>query len=304
MAIEVEKALAGLPQKLLVGVSGGLDSVALLHALVKTGRKPLVLHFDHGWRVESVADAAWVRQLAKRLSLRFIGGRGRPAPKTKREAQAREARYAFFARAAEKTGCRDLVLAHQADDQVETFLLQLLRGSGAAGRGMDPIAQRGGLTIHRPWLAVTRKEIAAYARREKLSWREDPSNHDLSHRRNVIRQRVLPYLRKTVTPAAAENLWRAAEIARAESAWLDTLCAKMAAKPELPVAALRDSSLGEQRRTILRWLQTRGIADISFAEVEAVRRMLTEVAPARVNLSRGCFARRRSGKLFVERADA
>jgi tRNA(Ile)-lysidine synthase len=177
--------------------------------------------------------------------------------------------------------------------------MQLLRGSGAAGRGMDVSGERDGLVLHRPWLGVWKKEITAYARRHKLAWREDATNADTRHRRNLIRRRVLPYLEKQMGKSVTENLFRAAEIARAESEWLDALCTA-AREPELAVKSLRTAPLAQQRRTILRWLQARGIANISFADVEAVRGLLEKNIPAKVNLSVGKFARRRAGKLFVE----
>ncbi len=298
--VACEAALTSLPESLLIGVSGGVDSVALLHALAATGCKPVVLHFDHGWRAESGADAEWVRGLARKLGLKFVGGKMRAAKKGPREAEARAARYAFFAKVARRLGIRDLVLAHHADDQVETFLMQLLRGSGAAGRGMDAVSTRDGLVLHRPWLGVWKKEIVAYARRHKLSWREDATNTDTHHRRNRLRRQVLPYLQKQFGKQVVENLFRAAEIARAESEWLDALCAKAAREPELSVKALRMMSLAQQRRTILRWLQGRGVKDISFADVEATRGLLEKTIPAKINLSAGQFARRRAGKLFVE----
>jgi tRNA(Ile)-lysidine synthase len=299
-----EEALAALPESLLVGVSGGVDSVALVHTLVATGRKPVVLHFNHGWRAESGADAAFVKEQARKLGLKFIGGKMRKtavaASRGPREADARSARYAFFARAGERLKIPHLVLAHHADDQVETFLMQIFRGSGAAGRGMDPVSERGGLVLHRPWLGVWKKEIAAYARRHKLAWREDASNADTRHRRNLIRHRVLPYLHKHVGKRVVENLFRAAEIARAEGEWLDTLCAAAAKEHQISVKALRTTSLAQQRRTILRWLQGRGVTNISFADVEAVRGLMDNMNSAKVNLSAGRFARRRAGKLFVE----
>ncbi len=299
-----EALLTLLPETPLVGVSGGVDSVALLHALVATGRKPVVLHFDHGWRSDSSADAAWVGKLAKRFGLKYMSGKMRATAVTgargHREADAREARYAFFARAARRLGIADLVLAHQADDQVETFLMQLLRGSGVAGRGMDPVTKRDGLVLRRPWLGVWKKEIVAYARRHKLAWRDDSTNADLQHRRNLIRRRVLPYLQKQFGASVTENLFRAAEIARAESVWLDALCAPAASTPELSAKTLRATPLAQQRRTLLRWLQIRGVKNISFADVEALRALLDHMKSAKVNLSAGRFARRRAGKIFVE----
>jgi tRNA(Ile)-lysidine synthetase-like protein len=294
-----EPALSALPELLLVGVSGGVDSVALLYALVRIGRRPVVLHFDHGWRADSGADAAFVKEQARKLGLKYLGAKMRSS-KNHREADARAARFAFFAKAARRLGIPDLVLAHHADDQVETFLMQLLRGSGAAGRGMDPVSERDGLILHRPWLGVWKKEILAYARRHKLTWREDVTNADTRHRRNLIRRRALPYLQKQFGRQVVENLFRAAEIARAESEWLDALCAGMAKGLELSVKAQRAAPLAQQRRTLLRWLQARGVKNISFADVEAVRGLLENVSSAKVNLSAGRFARRRAGKIFVE----
>lgn len=295
-----ESGLASLPEELLVGVSGGVDSVALLHALVWIGRKPVVLHFDHGWRADSGSDADFVRELARRYGLKYSGAKMRASAKKHREADARAARYAFFAKSALKLKIPHLVLAHHADDQVETFLLQLLRGSGSAGRGMDPVSERSGLILHRPWLGVWKKEIAAYARKHKLTWRDDSTNADTRHRRNLIRRRIVPYLEKQLGKAVTENIFRAAEIARAESEWLDTLCAEVAQAAELSVKTLRAGPLAQQRRTILRWLQARGVTNISFADVESVRGLAENMSSAKVNLSAGRFARRRAGKIFVE----
>ena len=292
-------ALRGLPERLMVAASGGVDSVALLEALVESGSKPVVVHFDHGWRAESAQDAAFVRELARKRGLKYVGGKARASAR-KTEAESRAARYAFFAAVGKRLKIADLVLAHQADDQVETFLLQLLRGSGAAGRGMDPVSRRVGLVLHRPWLGIWRAEIRAYAKERKLKWRDDASNRDVRHRRNLLRQRVLPYLRKTISAQVAENLWRAAEIARAEGEWLEALCAEEASPRELEVKKLRGAAVARQRRVVRRWLLERGIADVSFADVEAVRGLAAQVVPAKVNLSEGKFARRRSGKIFVE----
>jgi len=165
---------------------------------------------------------------------------------------------------------------------------------------MDFLSERGGLILHRPWLGLRKKEIVAYGRQHKLTWREDATNTDTRHRRNLIRRRVLPYLEKQFGRPVAENLFRAAEIARAESEWLDALCTSEANEPELAVKALRAAPLARQRRTILRWLQGRGAKDLAFAHVEAVRGLLEHRVPAKVNLSGGKFARRRAGKIFVE----
>jgi tRNA(Ile)-lysidine synthetase-like protein len=295
-----EAALASLPERLLVAVSGGVDSIALLHALVAIGRKPIVLHFDHGWREDSAKDAKWVRNQARRLRLKFVTARIRPPEDERCETDARVERYAFFEKMAKKLKIPHLVLAHHADDQVETFLMQLLRGTGAGGRGMEAVTERDGLVLHRPWLGIWKRQIVAYARQHKLTWKEDETNNYSRHRRNRVRKQILPYLRKHWSADVAKNLLRAAEIARAESECLDALCADLARGAELPVKALRAANLALQRRTILRWLQARAVRDISFADVEAVRGLLTHRDPAKINLSAGKFARRRSGKIFVD----
>jgi tRNA(Ile)-lysidine synthetase-like protein len=291
--------LSDLPQDLLVGVSGGIDSVTLLHALMATGRRPVVAHFDHVWRAESRADARWVRGLAQKYGLKFVAGKSKPSPAPRRrEADARAARYAFFAQAARAEKIPDLVLAHNADDQVETFLLQLFRGSGAGGLGMGAHSLRDGLHLHRPWLAIWREEILAYARTHRLAWREDATNQDPVHRRNALRHRILPYLKKQLSPQLPERLWRAAEIARADGEWLDQLCGPVA--PELDVRELAASPVARQRRIVRRWLLFHSVPDIDFGDVEAVRSLARALTPARVNLGGGRFARRRAGRIFLE----
>lgn len=294
--------LVSMPERCLVGVSGGIDSVVLLHALVAAGKQPVVLHFDHGWRVDSTHDVAFVRELAAQLGLKFLTARAPRAAKNfrKTEQTARIARWSFFSKAATKFRCHDLLLAHNADDQVETFLLQLLRGSGSGARGMRPTATRGTLQVHRPWLGVWRKEITLYAKKNKLRWREDSTNRDTHHRRNWLRLRLMPYLQKNFSDDVPRALWRSAEILGAESEWLDSLSTLPTDSGRLSVKTLRLLPLAQARRTIRHWLAQQGIADVSFSDVEAVRGLLFQTTPAKINLTGGCHARRRAGFLFLE----
>jgi tRNA(Ile)-lysidine synthase TilS/MesJ len=192
------------------------------------------------------------------------------------------------------------VLAHHAEDQVETFLWQLVRGTGSQGFGMTPVRTLEKLTIHRPWLGLWSKEIAAYAAIEKLHWHQDPSNRDTTLTRNRLRLKILPYLRQHLSPHVDTALWRAAEIQRAEQAWLDQLTRPHARAARLAVKTLQRKSLGPVRRIVKQWLQQQGIADVSFDNVEAVRGLLEKNKPAKVNLSQNRHVRRQAGWLFVE----
>ena len=302
-------ALPAADEAALIGVSGGRDSVALLQALVEHGhRRLIVCHLDHGLRAESAADAKFVRQLARRCKLPVVVARENVAARAKRRKQsietaAREARYAFFARAASEHDCPRLLLAHHADDQVETFLFNLLRGSGAAGLGgmaarstrtIDGVA----LEIFRPLLGVWREEIDRYIAAHGLEYREDISNTDPRHTRNRIRHEILPDLERAFGREVRRAVWRAAEIFRAEGEVHEALVPPMTA--ELAAPMLRALPLALQRRTLHAWLRGQGIPQVGFEEVERVRSLL-EGARAKVNLPGGAHARRRAGRLFLER---
>jgi tRNA(Ile)-lysidine synthase len=291
-------------------VSGGIDSVALLQTLVGQGfRKLIVLHLDHGLRGRAGAgDAAFVRALARRHGLPVITARADVAALARDrrlsiETAAREARYAFFARAARETHCRTLVLAHHANDRVETFLFNLLRGGGSGLPGMLAHAVREvegvKLEILRPWLGVWRAEIEAYAAREKLRHREDASNASVLHTRNRLRTRVLPMLSEEMGRDVRQSLWRAAEVLGAQQEWIDEV---FPVETEmLSVATLRGLPAALQRHAIHHWLRRQRTSQISFMLVEAIRALLPpETAAARVNLPGGKFARRRAGVLFID----
>ena len=298
----------------LIGVSGGRDSVALLHELLQAGYRRLVLcHLDHQLRGRaSKADAAFVRQLAKRNKLDVeIGSADVKALATRSkqsiETAGRTARYEFFARVARRRRCRTLFLAHHADDLVETFLLNLFRGAGPVGfGGMREVASRkvGGveLQIVRPLLGVWRAEINAFLKEHRVEFREDSTNETLDPARNRMRRRIIPYIEKQLGRKVGRALWRAAVIAADETEWLTALTDTE--KPEgsdLPVKTLRAHPRALQRRTIQQWLQSRGVADLDFETIERVRALLDPHSKsAKTNLPRDRHARRRAGKIFIE----
>jgi tRNA(Ile)-lysidine synthase len=217
-------------ESILVGVSGGPDSVALLHLLAaraSAGRLRLgVAHLDHGLRPESVRDADFVRTMAVELGLEVYVERVDVAQMQERrrlsiEEAGREARYEFFRQTAGRFGFAKVALGHHADDNAETLLLHLLRGSGRLGLGSIR-AVREGVYI-RPLIRATREEIEAYVRIRKLPFRIDRTNTDTTILRNRIRHRLLPLLESEYRPGVRVALRRTAEVLADEEVWIEAL---------------------------------------------------------------------------------
>jgi tRNA(Ile)-lysidine synthase len=307
----VERVRAALPagtlrRRLLVGVSGGADSVALLHLLLEAGATDLVVcHLDHGLRGrEARADAAFVARLARRRGCAFVGGRVDTAARAAErraslELAARELRHEFFLACARQHRSYRLVLAHQADDQVETVLFHVLRGTGAAGlAGMKSPARLGRLTVHRPLLGCTRAELREALAARRQAFREDASNLSPAHTRNRLRLTVLPAITQAVGDSFRPAVLRLARIMAAEDAWMESLVPEVG--PELDCRDLRAAPLGLRRRIVLRWLRRQGIGEPGFDDVERVLALLDpRSGPAKVNLPRDRHARRRAGKIFL-----
>jgi tRNA(Ile)-lysidine synthase len=289
----------------LIGVSGGRDSVALLHALVERGERALVVcHFDHALRPESAAEAEFVADLARGYGLPCEVER-RTAPWRKKqslETAAREARSAFFTAVVARRDCPHLYLAHHADDQAETLLFNLLRGSGAAGLcGMRPTSHHGDLILHRPLLGTWREEIDRYVAAHALRHCDDPSNQDLQHTRNRMRHEIVPFLEESLGRNVRRALWRSAEILGAEDELLGNLTPPVAPAAELEVAALHALPIALQRRAVQAWLCGNGVPNVSFDDVENVLRLVHQRTPAKTNLSCNQHARRRAGRIFLEK---
>ena len=198
------------PLRVAVGLSGGLDSVVLLHVLKGFPELELsAVHVHHGLSRNADSWAAFCKRLCKKLGvpLRVHKVKVRKAGKGL-EAAARDARYAVF----NKTGCDVIALAHHLDDQAETVLMNLLRGAGVRGAaGMPEHLQLGDKWVVRPLIGVPRKEIQSYARQHNLDWIEDESNDDEALTRNFIRRRVGPLLDQKF-PAWKQSLARAARL--------------------------------------------------------------------------------------------
>jgi tRNA(Ile)-lysidine synthase len=324
----------------LIGVSGGRDSVALLHWLINIGYKKLtVCHLHHDLRGRSSdADARFVEKLVATSNEKIVGqavrlsgqqkGKRNACPTTKMsqidfelgranvrwlaekkktsiETAAREARYSFFAKAAKRHRCHTIFLAHHADDLVETFLFNLIRGAGLTGlAGMRNVSTRRidgvDLTIVRPLLSVWRSDIDKYVRERHLRFREDATNKTLAATRNRIRNCIIPYLEKTLGRNIRQNIWRTAMIAAEEEKWIDNEAPDFT-NLHLLVPGLRALPVALQRRAIMKWLRTRNISEVGFDVIERVRSLADRDAPiAKVNLPGDRHARRRAGKIFLE----
>ncbi|HEY0171360.1 MAG TPA: tRNA lysidine(34) synthetase TilS, partial [Pyrinomonadaceae bacterium] len=234
----------------LVAVSGGADSAALLLALSELsgagalGVRLTAAHLDHGLRGESAReDARWVEELARTLGVGCVVGRAQvalmaSAARDNLEQAARRARYEFLGSAAREAGARSVLVAHTLDDQAETVLLRLLRGSGAEGlagmaaeRVLDEPrgdgAAGGEVLLRRPLLSWARRaDTEGYCRERGVEPRADEMNDDETYARVRVRRRLLPLL-QTFNPRAAEALARAAGLLREDSAALDALAAAL-----------------------------------------------------------------------------
>ena len=246
-------------QAILVAVSGGVDSMVLLHvlhALATEHRWRLVVaHFNHRLRgVASDADERSVCAAAERLELEYVSERAaahwsKAGQGTSVEMKAREWRHTFFGRAALERGCEVVALAHHADDQVELFFLRLLRGSGGRGlAGMgwsSPALFQRGVELVRPLLDVSKADLLAAVRAAGIAVRHDRSNDDQRIPRNRIRHELLPLLASAYCPAVTQTVLRSMEIIGADHAVVEALAARWLASrrrgkfERLPLAVQR-----------------------------------------------------------------
>jgi tRNA(Ile)-lysidine synthase len=299
-------------RRYLIGVSGGRDSVALLEWLVNLGYKKLIVcHLNHRLRGRSsLADARFAKKIALKYRSEFELESANVSAlaakqKTSIETAAREARYRFFAGTARRRKCKTIFLGHHADDLVETFLINLFRGTGSAGlASMREVSTRSigdvELTIVRPLLGVWRKEIDIYVRERRIRFREDESNKNLHPLRNRIRHRIIPYLEKILGRNIRPAIWRAAAIAGEEEDWIGAQLPD-STDVELSLAKLGALPVALQRRAIFKWLQAQNVSEVSFDVVERVRALLDPSARvAKINLAHDRHARRRAGRIFIE----
>ena len=289
-------------KRIAVALSGGLDSVVLLDTVCKAQAKSnnknqaqskneiFAFHIHHGLQKPADDWLIFCEKLAKQYKIHFdfrLLHLNTDEAKGNIEARARAGRYEALADLCEEYGIEDLLLAHHQNDQAETVLLQLMRGSGVAGlSGMPQSRQRGSnqnLTLWRPLLNQSRQELEAYAKEHKLKWIEDPSNQDRKYRRNAIRKDIIPKLEK-IQPEALANMARSAALLGEAQTLLNRL-AQQDGKNILfqdqlkvsPLLALAKDDLPAANNVLRYWLQTRNLVMPSQERLQAWWRDLAKV---------------------------
>jgi tRNA(Ile)-lysidine synthase len=312
-------------ERVLVAVSGGPDSTALLSILGGLSREMRldlhVAHLDHGWRGrESRRDAEFVRRMALRFGLPVTVGTVQPSAwsaretrgrrQSSREARARTIRTRFLIETARQIGAHKVALGHTRDDQAESFLLRLLRGSGSRGlAGTYPVVD--GLIV-RPLIEQRRSDLLTHLRDRGLRYRIDPTNRDTTLTRNRIRRRLLPLLTREFNPRVVDALSQASDLLRDEDAYIGSL----AEKEFRSLSSIRGGAIAFEgralaglppalRRRVLRLALAAvrgGLQRISLRHVEESLRLLDPPGGRRsVSLPDGIRVIRKGDDLLVER---
>lgn len=287
-AILEERCLATGERPMLLGLSGGPDSLCLWRLLKELSYPVVVAHFNHGLRTEAAQEAAYVEGLARGAGQAFHLGSGDTVEYARQEhisieEAARELRYRFLFTVARQVGAQAVIVGHQADDQVETVLMHLLRGAGASGlTGMRfralPNPWSETIPLLRPLLSTWRAEIEAYLAEQQLQPVRDASNQENTYFRNRLRNELIPLL-KSYNPQAHLALWRMADVLAAEDdalgifeqdAWDQALAATGPGYVGFHRRAFLAQPLGMQRRLLKRGLHSlRGdLRDVDFSHLE------------------------------------
>lgn len=307
--IIVKEKLLEVGDTIVVGVSGGPDSVCLLHLLTQLSDdfsfNIIVAHVNHQLRAkESDRDEKFVRELCRKRKLKFVSKsvnirRLKKPGKSSIEEIAREKRYEYFGKLVQKYRATKIVLGHHADDQIETVLMHLLRGSGSEGlagirskRFFGYIHIEHGHSGHhepvyivRPLLEVTRREILDYLKKSKLSYREDSSNTNIAFLRNKIRHKLIPHLEKEYNPQLRNSLLRTADILAKEEDFWETFISSFLRNLDIPLYSdhfhypmvqLQNSPIAMQRRlvrTFLEYVQGH-LQQIDYSHIDSILDMI------------------------------
>ncbi len=323
--------LPSADETVVVAVSGGADSTALLLALdelknaAKLGTKICVAHLDHRLRSTSAKDAAWVKDLANKLGYECVVGRSKVEEIARENADnleqaAREARYAFLERTAKRKSAHYVLTGHTMDDQAETVLLRLMRGSAGPGLGgmeqVRPFGKKSAIKLVRPILWARRNDTETYCRLRKTEFLSDEMNADQKFARVKVRHQLLP-LMQSFNNKIVEAISRTASQLREDAAVLlndsDALLRRAAVldhggdetqTPVLDVKVLAAAAPALRRRALRQWIgEARGnTRRLEMVHLLAVENLLDGTAGGRVvELPGGSRVRRKKSRLEFER---
>lgn len=332
--------------RIVAGVSGGADSVCLLELLLAYGKRvPLwlaVVHVNHGLRQDAGEDAGYVEELCRQGGIPFFltetdVRRAAREEGCSEEDAGRRIRYRAFRQAAEKIGARKVAVAHNSNDNAETMLFHLFRGSGIRGiSGIAPLRTDGdGVNILRPILCLERREVEAYLRERGIPWRKDSTNEKDDYSRNRIRHHILPYAEQEVAGAVGHMLGTAGQLQEAEEylreqteealrrcvvpAGLRTVPGENgplsaagtdshrpnAMRYQIDVAAFLGFHRALQGRMLLELIKRLSPTgkDISAVHVRDALSLFTKEGNRSISLPFGITARRQYGQVILERAE-
>ncbi|MFC4995142.1 tRNA lysidine(34) synthetase TilS [Rubritalea tangerina] len=315
MVERIQKLLARVDRRdrWLVGVSGGRDSIALMELLVRAGFSDLVVvHVNHQLRGgESDSDARFVEELAGRCGIPFyqeaVDVKGRmEAEKKGIELVAREVRHEVYARALVAYEAKGVLLGHHADDQAETVLYNLLRGSnGLKGIRFENIVNIDGVSMRlvRPLLEIRRSEIDDYIARYEIEYREDASNAEAFTARNRIRHEVMPLLVDIMQREVVPSINAAAEVSREQGDFLaKELEMDQLLDPQgrIFLPAFKELDFVLQQSVIFHYLKRHGVPDLSRDLVARCVALKDTDVGAKCNLPGGRWMRRKEQRLFIQ----
>ena len=296
----------------LVAFSGGIDSYVLLHVLASQ-RHQLndadlqAVHINHALNINSDQWATRCQAMCEQLKVGFVGidVDATPRPGESPEARARTVRYEAISRLIRPGDC--LLTAHHQDDQVETLLLQLMRGSGPKGlSAMPEVSTFNSGLIARPLINVRREAIQAYAVKHQLKWIDDDSNRDIKFDRNFIRHEIIPKLQQR-WPSLSQTVSRSARYCAEATEILESSARKAIEKitpyggEALPITALQQYSIAEQKNILRYWFQLRGLKTPSSSQLDQViGQVMTAAVDATPRLTwEGSEVRRYRDKLYA-----
>ncbi|MEM1054163.1 MAG: tRNA lysidine(34) synthetase TilS [Bacteroidota bacterium] len=301
----------GADTPVVVGVSGGVDSVVLLRLLHEAGIPVVVAHVDYGLRPGSAEDAAFVAGLADSLAVPARVHEAEMPDEGNRQAVARDLRYAFFREVAVAHGASVVAVGHTATDQAETVLAHLIRGAGAAGlAGMAESRDLApGIRLVRPMLGLSREDVERLARTKGWAWREDASNATDSYLRNRMRHKVLPLLEDEGGTGTLKRIAQAAERLRETVEHADSRLDRVGIPREgggaIPLPALAVLTSSERAEVLAsalrRWAPEAPRSARILAQVDG---LLEAQVGARVDIGPWVFWREREALVIARREDA